>query len=175
VSLPADCPSGQDPPEADEKDASGGPCQGGGARGARVPFHRGISGFFLYVNFKRRMEEWLILVFLIMFTTLFVVGLWIKIISRKRSSVGSRRPAISESSMRRHSGTPTDDIPAYSSSYSPKQVAKGRSRYPRRGSADYLWEKRFGGPNGENFDEKGHTQGLRAWIGEQKRKSQKKR
>ena len=26
LSLSADCPSGQDPPEADEKDASGGPC-----------------------------------------------------------------------------------------------------------------------------------------------------
>ena len=31
-SLSADCPSGQDPPEADEKDASGGPCRGGGRR-----------------------------------------------------------------------------------------------------------------------------------------------
>ena len=107
------------------------------------------------------------------------IFLWIKIISRKRSSVGSMIPTISESS-----STPTDDITAYSPSYSPKQVAKGRSRYPRRGSADYLWEKRVGGPNGENFDENGHTPGLRAWIGEQnlrawieeeKRKSQKKR
>ena len=37
LSLSADCPSGQDPPEADEKDASGGPCRGGRrARSARL-------------------------------------------------------------------------------------------------------------------------------------------